>query len=100
MFSRDNVLRNKTLEDGLKDVLITPFVKQLTGLADPYILIQIGQYFQKPAKVWFPTDPVKAEDCNDTRAAWFGCGSYLFNLNTYSNLNSNNAASGVRRSAP
>ena len=100
MFSRDNVLRNKTLEDGLKDVLITPFVKQLTGLADPSILIQIGQYFQKPAKVWFPTDPVKAEDCNDTRAAWFGCGSYLFNLNTYSNLNSNNAARGVRRSAP
>ena len=100
MFSRDNVLRNKTLEEGLKDVLITPFVKQLTGLADPSILIQIGQYFQKPAKVWFPTDLVKAEDCNETRAAWFGCFSYYLDLFGSDVLYYYDAARGVRRSAP
>ncbi|MEK6899832.1 MAG: hypothetical protein AABX05_01785 [Nanoarchaeota archaeon] len=99
LFSRDNVLRNKTLEDGLKDPLITPFVKQFTGLADPSILIQIGQYFQKPAKVWFPTNPVKAEDCTETRSAWLGCDSICLYLDGDYDLDDDNAVRGVSRSS-
>ncbi len=93
-------LENMTLEDGLKHPLISKFVKQFTGLADPSILIQIGQYFQKPTKVWFPTNPVNAEDCTETRAAWFGCDSNNLYLDGNSYLRYNDAGRGVRRSAP
>ncbi|MEK6809551.1 MAG: hypothetical protein AABY40_02670 [Nanoarchaeota archaeon] len=93
-------LENMTLEDGLKHPLVSKFVKQFTGLANPSILIPIGQYFQKQAKVWFPTSPVKAEDCTETRAAWFGCISDSLDLDGDDNLNYNDAGRGVRLGAP
>ncbi len=96
LLARSNFLRNMTLADGLQDPLVASFVKQLTGLATPATLIEIGEYFSQPAKVWFPTNPVKAEDCTETRAAWFGCVSYYLNLNGNNNLLSNDAARGVR----
>ena len=96
LFSRDNVLRNQTLEDGLQDPLVSAFVKQITGLVDPSILMQIGQYFKKTARVWFPTNPVKAGDFAETRGAWLGCYDDNFNLDAYYHLNSGSAARGVR----
>src|SRR3989344_5320123 len=93
-------LERMTLEEGLNHPLVSVFVKQFTGLADPSILVEVGKYFQKPAKVWFPTSPIKVEDCTETRAAWFGC--YCSNLYLYGNydLNINSAARGVRLVAP
>ncbi len=90
-------LENMTLEEGLNHPLVSTFVKQFTGLADPSDLVRVGQYFQKPAKVWFPTNPTKVEDCTETRAAWLGCvgsGFYLYGSN---NLSGSGAARGVRR---
>ena len=100
LLRRNNVLRNMTLADGLQDPLVALFVKQLTGLATPATLVEIGEYFGQPAKVWFPTNPVKAEDCNETRAAWFGCSSINFNLLGNNYLNGGSAARGVRLGAP
>jgi len=93
-------LENMILEQGLNHPLLSTFVKQFTGLADPSILVEVGKYFQKPAKVWFPTGPIKVEDCTETRAAWFGCNSNDLDLNGSDNLIINYAARGVRRSAP
>ena len=93
-------LKDCSLEDALKDAAHTKYVKQLTGLANPATLVEIGEYFGQPAKVWFPTDPVKAEDCTETRAAWFGCGSGYLSLSGSGSLNVSDAARGVRRGAP
>lgn len=89
-------LENMTLEEGLRHPLVSRFIKQFTGLEDPSVLVEVGQYFQKPAKIWFPTDPVKAENCTDIRAAWLGCNDYGFNLLAYDSLVNYNAARGVR----
>ncbi len=92
----DKKLENMTLEQGLNHPLVSTFVKQFTGLADPSDLVRVGQYFQQPAKVWFPTSPVKVEDCTETRAAWFGCYSNCLNLFGNYDLYSDDAARGVR----
>lgn len=68
-----------------------------TSLADPSILVQIGQYFQKPAYLWLPAD---IEAYTGTLAAWFGCISNNFNLVGNINLYNFNAARGVRLVAP
>ena len=94
LFSRDDVLRNKTLEEGLQDPLVAPFVRKFTGLADPSILIQIGQSFQRTVTVWFPD---KAEDCTETKAVWLGCDDLSFYLIGDNYLNISSAARGVRR---
>ena len=82
-----------TLENALQRPNFKNYIRNLTGLANPADLVEIGNYFGKPAMVWVSSS-------NDTRAAWFGCNSYNFNLNTDLNLNSYDAARGVRRSAP
>src|SRR3989344_9342690 len=77
-------LENMTLEEGLNHPLVSTFVKQFTGLAGPSIFVEVGKYFQKPARVWFPTSPIKIDDCTETRAAWLGCYSddlYFFGNN-------------------
>ena len=65
------------------------YVQNLTGLTKPEILVDIGEYFGKPAKVW-----VSLSD--EMRAAWFGCGSGSFSLDAYDNLGYGSAARGVR----
>lgn len=97
MWPVKKTLENMLLEEGLNHPLVSKFLKQFTGLADPSVLIKIGQYFQKPAMVWFPTNPVKAEDCTETRAAWFGCYSDDLNLGGNLNLDDRGAGRGVRR---
>ncbi|MEK6809967.1 MAG: hypothetical protein AABY40_04790, partial [Nanoarchaeota archaeon] len=89
-------LEYMTLEKGLKHPLVSKFLRQFTGLADPSVLVNFGQYFQKPAIIWFPTNPVKAEDCTETRATWFGCGSGSLNLGSSGNLSNGYAGRGVR----
>src|SRR3989344_4577478 len=57
LLAKNELLRNITLEDGLKQGLVTHFVRQYTRLVDPSMMVEIGQYFQRPTKVWFPTNP-------------------------------------------
>ncbi len=93
-------LQDSLLEDALKDAAHTRYVKQLTGLADPVDLVEIGKYFGKPAKVWFPWSGQAGATFTEKRAAWFGCYSSYLNLYGYIYLNSYDAGRGVRRSAP
>jgi len=92
----DKKLENMALEEGLNHPLVSAFVKQFTGLADLSILVEVGKYFQKPAKVWFPTRPTKVEDCTETKGVWLGCDDSYFNLYGDSNLYYYDAARGVR----
>ncbi len=82
-------LSDTTLENGLKDPLMVRFVRQLTGLQDPSVLVELGNYFGKTARVWVSSS-------NKTRAAWFGCYSYNLYLYGSNILNNDNAARGVR----
>ena len=93
-------LETMTLEEGLNHPLVSAFVKQFTGLADPSVLVEVGKYFQKPAKVWFPTSPIKVEDRTETRAAWFGCSSSYLNLDGSFSLRGDYAGRGVKLVTP
>ncbi len=81
------------LEEALKKREFAKYVSNLTGLKDPSVLVEIGKYFGKPAKVWVPDDP---EDADYTASAWFGCFSNNFDLGGYCNLYNYDAARGVR----
>ena len=64
---------------------------------EPEILIEIGKYFGKPAKVWFPLNGKAGKSFNETRATWFGCNVTSFDLDANYNLSGTNSARGVRR---
>ncbi|GEM_PF-1625662 len=85
----DRSLSNTTLEKGLEDPLMARFVRQLTGLENPSLLVEIGNYFGKTARVWISSS-------NDTKAAWLGCDDINFNLLGNYYLYDDNAARGVR----
>jgi hypothetical protein len=93
-------LKDCSLEDALKDAAHTKYVKQLTGLANPADLVEIGKYFGKPAQLWFPWTNQAGTGFNEKRAAWFGCGSNDLNLDGNNNLYGYYAARGVRLVAP
>ncbi len=82
-----------TLEEALKRPNFLGYIKNLTGLANPADLIEIGNYFGKTARVWVSSS-------NETRAAWFGCNSDGLDLSGGNYLDSNGAARGVRLVAP
>src|SRR3989344_2377155 len=86
---RDRSLSDTTLEKGLEDPLMTRFVRQLTGLENPSLLVEIGNYFGKTARVWVSSS-------TETRVAWFGCVSNSLDLGGNLYLYYNNAARGVR----
>ncbi len=92
-------LQDSLLENALKDAAHTRYVKQLTGLADPADLVEIGKYFGKSAKLWFYWNGQAGAAFNEKRAAWFGCDSNNLNLDGSSYLNYS-AGRGVRRGAP
>ncbi len=94
------LLQDGLLENALKDAAHTLYVKQLTGLANPADLVEIGKYFGKPAQLWFPWTNQAGSGFNEKRAAWLGCVDSNFNLSGDDNLDSSGAARGVRRSAP
>src|SRR3989338_9018598 len=64
-------LSDMRLEDALKLNPFMRFIQNLTGLPDPSILVKIGGYFQKEARVWVSSS-------SETRAAWLGCNYYNF----------------------
>ena len=77
------------LENTLKKKEFRRYVVNLTGLKNPEVLIKIGKYFEKPARVWLPINPEKT---NRTRAAWLGCGINDFDIIADGNLGCSNAS--------
>jgi hypothetical protein len=83
-----------SLVDALNDGEYNRFIKDLTGLQNPEVLIEIGNYFQKDTRVWVPDQ----KDMNYTGSTWLGCfDSIRFNICTGYSLNYLDAARGVRR---
>ena len=95
-FVKDS-LEDALLKDALRDASSRRFLQQLTGLHEPEILIEIGKYFGKPAKVWFPWNGKARKSFKETRAVWFGCDNTSFFLVMYDDLIDASAARGVRR---
>jgi len=91
-------LQDALLEDALRDAAAHRFVRQLTGLRDPSVLVEIGKHFGKPAKLWFPWNGQVGSRYTQKHAAWFGCSdSDLFLLDCDLSFSSSLAARGVRR---
>jgi hypothetical protein len=91
-----------TLEKALKEPEFKKYMIDLTGLATPEQLIEIGKYYtkvagsDKKAFVWVPNKPSQA---NYTAAAWLGCGNVSFYLFTCFDLGYVSAARGVSLAA-
>ena len=81
------------LEEALWQQEYFRYLKNLTGLRDPSILVKIGEYYGKEARVWISSS-------DETRAAWLGCRGDSFSLDGDSNLDSDDAARGVREEQP
>ena len=86
------------LEAGLRDDATRRYVRQLTGLKEPDVLVDIGKDFGKPAYLWFPWSGRNGAKYTGTRAAWLGCDSSYFGLFGGSVLDDNDAARRVRAS--
>ena len=78
------------LVDALKNAKATKSVRNLTGLKDPAVLVQAGEYFGKTAHIW--TSPI-----SEIRAVWLGCVNVNFNFNADGNLDYTDAVRGVRK---
>jgi len=89
-------LKSMPLEQALNDSVALRFAKQLTGMANPELIVELGKYFGKEAHLWVPNGD--ATNCNDTRAAWLGCGGSGFGLVADDSLGGSGAARGVRAS--
>ena len=84
---------NMALEDALKREHFAKYICNLTGLRDPAVLVEIGKFFGKPARVWVPNNP---EQATYTAAAWLGCNGINFYLKGNSYLNGSGATRRVR----
>ncbi|MBI5797629.1 hypothetical protein HZA98_01855 [Candidatus Woesearchaeota archaeon] len=92
-----SVLENTPLEDALKTSSFADYVQKLTGLDDPSILVDIGKYFGRPAKVWLPWTGRAGANFQGKRAVWLGCFTNGLNLGSNDDLLNYSAARGVRR---
>lgn len=79
------------LEFLLQEPDTTCFIKDLTGLEKPEILVEIGDYLRKPTRVWFPNDPEEAKPST----VWVGCRNDNFDLYLASGINYSGPARGV-----
>jgi len=86
-------LPDTPLEKGLKEPFVLHYVRQLTGLEDPSILVEIGKHFGRKAYLWVPNN---VQNCKDIRAAWLGCNCDSLLIITNCNLGNYNAARGVK----
>ena len=93
-------LQDELFENALREEAEKRYVQQLTGLQNPYVMIEIGNYFGKPIKLWFPWRGQNGECFTEKRAAWLGCSYCSFNLGANSNFYYSDAARGVLLNAP
>jgi hypothetical protein len=87
-FDKSN-LRGIDLESALENESHRKFVRQLTGLQDPSILVEIGEHFEKIVYLWIP------EEKASTVTVWLGTSDSL-DLNINGSFNNYNAYRGVR----
>lgn len=92
-------LQNALLKDALRAPASLRFVRQLTGLEDPRVLVEIGKYFEKPARLWFPWSSQDGSTYHEKRAAWVGCNYDNLDLNCDYSLYNYVVARGVRRAS-
>ena len=95
-----SALQDELLDVALGNPAVTRYVQQSTGLCNPRILVEIGVYFGRPAKLYFPWSGKNGASYTGERAVWLGCDSDYFNLLVGDNLLGMDAVRGVRLSAP
>lgn len=85
------------LENALKRTEFKDFIVNLTGLENPEVLVEIGKYFGKPARIQVPnTDPKYPPTY--TTASHLGCFNDYFYVDAADyGFNYCSAASGVRK---
>jgi len=90
-FPADMSRGDSSLEDAVKDKQKIAYIKDLIGLKNPGVLLDLANYFGRTAWVWsVASDRV----CS----AWLGCGvGNMFYINSSRDLFNNYAARGVRR---
>ncbi|MBM3200539.1 hypothetical protein FJZ53_06375 [Candidatus Woesearchaeota archaeon] len=81
------------LEFLLREPKMADFIKDLTGLENPEILVDIGDYFKKPTRVWFPDE--KHEQPEKPFTVWIGCRHDNFDIFLASKVNYPGPARGV-----
>lgn len=82
-------LQDKLLREALSRPVARAYTQNLTGLAEPSILVEVGEYFERPARLL-------VSSYNETRAGWLGGGDVSFGLGAGGGLGSAGAARGVR----
>ena len=95
-----SALQDELLDVALGNPAVTRYVQQFTGLRNPRILVEIGDYFGRPAKVWFPWNGKGGANYTENRAVWLGCYGDYFYLGASNGLGEAGAVRGVRSSAP
>ncbi|MDP2907934.1 MAG: hypothetical protein Q8O03_08405 [Nanoarchaeota archaeon] len=80
------------LESLLKNHYFEEFIKNLTCLEDPEILVSIGEYFNKPTRVWLPPNPAKEKKSS---VVWIGCRHDNLDVYVYGGVNYSGPARGV-----
>lgn len=78
-FSKETLYCQR-LAVALNDPAHTHYVRQLTGLADPSILVELGQYFGKPTELAFPWDGQAGIYHNETSIGVFGSSGISLEL--------------------
>ena len=72
-------ISDMTLADALRNAEATKYVQNLTGLEDPSVLVQIGNYFRKALYLWSSAN-------SGARTAWICCNYSNLGLCTHTFL--------------
>jgi len=81
--------KSSNLEEALTNPEYNQYLKNLTGLQQPEILVEIGKHFNKTARTWI-------SNSKEVRAAWLGCNYDDFYVNANYGLYDDDAARGVQ----
>jgi len=79
LFHANDSFKDTWLWHAVKDKEYLRFLQNLTGLQDPGILSEIGDYYQRPAHIYGPTSC--SESANIT-SAYLGCDDRVFDITT------------------
>ncbi len=85
--------KSQLLAEALARSNYRSYIRDLTGLPDPAVLVEVGNYFNRAAKSWVSAS-------NEVRAGWLGASDSDFNLLVDVDLNDADAARGVRLVEP
>lgn len=92
-FLDNGLIENKDLKDALKIKNYADYVKNITGLEDPSILVEIANHFGKTAQFWISSR-------FEVKACWLGCYGTGFNFSFDNSLGCSDALRGVSKKIP